>query len=553
MDFDFNEQMKIDGKARGTANQRNIIFKEELEPLKAKISQILLYDTETALQLLQNYNEIAKKGEEVSIDIILADIADLKVKIQEYENNKGKEEVFKEQSKIIASQLEELQANCEKMDIEDFEYKFSEIKELYNKNLENYSYADRDFIAEKIAILQAKIIIKKVRDGAIDLHDEISKDDEARLTMTINNSIFTLMQSQNPNIQNIVNEIKYKMIDRTDAVYDPDIWRLLDSAQGSGEKIEHRRSETQKREVETTTLPAIPTKHKGFNFPDFSQIFSRNTIKIGDQSMKIAKTVQIGDTTINVKDLAKISMDWLSEQVPQELLIDIESKKLKKEEKKKTKDIYVPDAKTPIYDEFLIKQGKYSEYYFYNEKGIKLHLPKYGDFLVVDSETKIEGKFDRFNAIRKNTNIINYARLIDSILKSNLEQQLLNELGVFVEKQLLRRDIVWINDEEDIKLMSKLPIFSNLLKSYNNIKKQVEETQIDFRGEEKAKRDKFYEERQSQFKKDLKVEKDKKKENNWNLKSLIKENEGQNQTQQNNSQTENTNEENGDGTEYRGG
>ena len=105
MDFDFNEQMKIDGKARGTANQRNIIFKEELEPLKAKISQILLYDTETALQLLQNYNEIAKKGEEVSIDIILADIADLKVKIQEYENNKGKEEVFKEQSKIIASQL----------------------------------------------------------------------------------------------------------------------------------------------------------------------------------------------------------------------------------------------------------------------------------------------------------------------------------------------------------------------------------------------------------------------------------------------------------------
>ena len=69
----------------------------------------------------------------------------------------------------------------------------------------------------------------------------------------------------------------------------------------------------------------------------------------------------------------------------------------------------------------------------------------------------------------------------------------------------------------------------------------------------KKQRDKFYEERQSQFKKDLKVEKDKKKENNWNLKSLIKENEGQNQTQQNNSQTENTNEENGDGTEYRGG
>ena len=233
MDFDFDKQMKIDGKASASSSQRNTIYKEQLNPLKAKISQILLYDTETALQLLQEYNEIAKRGEDIDIATLLGDIANLEIKIQEYENSTGKEMLFKEQSVTISNQLDDLQVKSKQMDIGELESKFSEIKELYNKNLENYSYTDRDAIEQKISVVQAKIIMEKVRAGALDLHDEISKDDEARLTMTINNSIFTLMQSQNPNIQDIVNEIKYKMIDRTDAVYEQEIWRLLDSAQGN--------------------------------------------------------------------------------------------------------------------------------------------------------------------------------------------------------------------------------------------------------------------------------------------------------------------------------
>ena len=83
MDFDFDKQMKIDGKASASPSQRNTIYKEQLNPLKAKISQILLYDTETALQLLQEYNEIAKRGEDIDIATLLGDIANLEIKIQE--------------------------------------------------------------------------------------------------------------------------------------------------------------------------------------------------------------------------------------------------------------------------------------------------------------------------------------------------------------------------------------------------------------------------------------------------------------------------------------
>ena len=496
MDFDFNEQMKIDGKARGTANQRNIIFKEELEPLKAKISQILLYDTETALQLLQNYNEIAKKGEEVSIDTILANIEDLKARIQEYENGKGKEEVFKEQSKIISNQLEELQTNFEKMDIEDFEYKFSEIKELYNKNLENYSYADRDFIAEKIAILQAKIIIKKVRDGAIDLHDEISKDDEARLTMTINNSIFTLMQSQNPNIQNIVNEIKYKMLDRTDAVYDPDIWRLLDSAQRSGEKIEQRRVETQKTQVTqatpTTTLPAIPTKRKGFRLPDFRQIFSRDTIEIGNQKMKISNTVQIGDRIVKTKELSKIGIDWLSKDVSIEILSDIEDEKLKEEGKDKLKEKYVPDKRTPIYD-FFSKEHEISldsKFTFLDENGVERNIEHtFGSALYPYYNINLDGisEFDiNANIFRKIRSIMKYVNFIDSIKHYELSKQVNNEIGNFLDKIYINEECNggYIDEEAELK---KLPIYSNLLKSYEQTRIDVKQDERSFRVREKNK------------------------------------------------------------------
>lgn len=511
MDFDINKQMKEDEKAFGTLEQRNIIYKKYLVPLKAKISQILLYDVETANTLLQKYLKI-EKNEDRAITAIMADIADLEADIQEYEDNKGKEELFKEQSIVISNQLDDLKENSEEIDIKDFENRFSDIRELYNKNLEKYSYKDRSVIETKISEVQAKLIIRRVRLGALDLHKEISEDDVAGLTMVINNSIFTLMQNQNSNVQNIINEIKYKMIDRTDVVYDPEIWSLLDSALTGKEKAEPRRVESETTKISTSNalVPIMPKKHKGFSLPNLGELFGRNVIKIGDQRMKVATTVQIGDMTVNVKDLSGIDLYWLAEQVPQQMLIDIEDEQLRKEGKGTIKQKYMPDSKTPIYDEFE-KIGKLyhdDEYVFYNESGTKLYY-RYSEChkcLENENQDYIEGSSERFEPIDKNFNIINYAKLIDKLTNGDLQQQLLNELGVCIEKQILRNDkgkSSYIMMDEREKIIRKLPILRNLSKSYNRVMQQIEETKMDFGGQEKAKRDEFYQ--KNQFKDDLKV------------------------------------------------
>lgn len=559
MDFDFNEQRKIDEKALGTTNQRNAIYKRYLNPLKAKISQILLYDTEAAINFLQEYNEITKKAEEDSIVMILTDIQGLEMKIQEYENRKGKEKLFKEQSITIVNQLEDLQTDNKQMDIKELESRFSEIKELYNKNLENYSYEDRDNIEQKVAVVQARIIMEKVRDGAIDLHEEISKDDEARLTMTINNSIFTLMQSQNPNIQNILNEIKYKMIDRTDTIYDPEIWRLLDSAQRSGEKIEHRRIETPKREVATTTttLPAtIPTKRKGFNLPNFSQIFSRDTIKIGNQRMKIARTVQIGDKIVKVKELSKIGIDWIAKDVSLEMLSDIEDEKLKEEGKDNVKEKYVPDRRTPVYNFFSKEQEVPLDntFTFLDENGVEGYIKNKYECAIAEGYTldiRGLGKIFLLRRYIKNINTIRrYANFIDTIKGCELLEQVNNEIGNFLNK-------IYINEEckggyiDKDEVLKKLPIYSNLLKSYEQTRADVKQDEGSFRGREKANREKFY--REQQFRENLKVITERQdKTNEDDVFELISEF-YKKEKEQNSSQTEKTNEENGDGTEYRGG
>ncbi len=562
MDFDFDKQMKIDGKASASSSQRNTIYKEQLNPLKAKISQILLYDTETALQLLQEYNEIAKRGEDIDIATLLGDIANLEIKIQEYENSTGKEMLFKEQSVTISNQLDDLQVKSKQMDIGELESKFSEIKELYNKNLENYSYTDRDAIEQKISVVQAKIIMEKVRAGALDLHDEISKDDEARLTMTINNSIFTLMQSQNPNIQDIVNEIKYKMIDRTDAVYDPEIWRLLDSAQGNGEKIENRRIETQKTQVTqatptTTLLPAIPIKRKGFRLPDFKQIFSRDTIKIGNRRMKISNTVEIIDMTVKAKELSKIGIDWLAKDVSLEMLSDIEDEKLKEEGNEKVKEKYVPDKRTPIYDFFSKKQetsldNKFTFFEFGRKEYIEYNYICSRNTLVSYYAINISGihkmSLNRIQ-FKKINNIRGYANFIDIVKGCKLLEQVNNEIGNFLnEIHSNKCNNIYIDIEEELK---KLPIYSNLLKSYEQTRIDVEKDEGSFRGREKAKREKFY--REQQFKENLKVICEGQDKENGEVVTELLNGFHKKQIQQNNSVTEKTNEENGDGTEYRGG
>lgn len=492
--------------------QKDMIYTEYLAPLKAKIASILLYDTEKAGEFLQKYNDILKTGEQLGLNII-DKITELKYEIEDYEQStQGKEELYRDQSRIVIQQLEDLQQKQEELETKDFEYEFLNIKEIYEQNSSNYSYTDRSNIEAYMASTQAKLIIRKVRDGAIDLHDEIEEKDANGLVETINNGIFTLMQNEDPKIQNIVSEIKYKMIGRTDAIYDPEIWRLLDSAQRSGEDIEVRRGVPQKASSKSSStllpaLPAVPENRKRFSFPKLFQ----KKIKMSAGEIILSDTVQIGNEIVRAKELSKITIDSLASQVSQELLEEIEEKRLKKE-KRTEKEKFVSDSRLPIYD-FFEDKSVINEFDFYNEEGNKIN------FRILEANVSywieiegIDGTTQKsyvheyeFKGI--NSCIIKYAGLIDKITGANIQEQVKNELGILYEKYILS-DGKKSNGEllGIYNLLKKLPICSNLAISYANILKEVEKSKINFRSKDKIERDKFY--GKNNFKDELKIEED---------------------------------------------
>lgn len=455
MSFDFNEQMKKSIKESMTPNKKDSIARD-LTSLKAKILPILLYDEETANKLLEEYDEILKNGDGQGVDVIISKIVDLEIKIAEYENDEGKEKLYKKQSITIVNNLQDLQENCEQMDIQELEDKFLEIRQ--NMSFKNYTFADRDTIEQYIAIIQSKIIIKKVREGALDLYNEISKEDEERLSIVMNNEIYNLMQSKDINVQNIISEIKYKMIDRTDAIYDPEIWKLLDLAQNNGDRIDSKESQNPevKNNTYNTLLPEISKKRKGFTFPSFNTIFQKS-LKIGNQKMHISSTVKIGEETFKVKDLAKIDMNWLLSKIDRRTLSD----------------------RSKLISDSISKRDGINEFYFYNELGRQLYAKKmiartenyhstYVNIIEPDG-TVLNGGRESARILKRSSSVINYAELIDKILNCDLKQQLLKEIGIFMEKQILRK-----GGPKDIEeLMDKLPIYKNLSKSYEKVREQV--------------------------------------------------------------------------------
>lgn len=211
--------------------------------------------------------------------------------------------------------------------------------------------------------------------------------------------------------------------------------------------------------------------------------------------------------------------------------------------KNKIKERYIPDKKTPIYDFFKDKVDVPREgFYFYNEEGIRLYFKKdkrnrnYIKISGEDETSKIAYMSDNSN--KKVYTIKTYAEFIDKIIGTNLSQQLFNEIGTFYEK-------ITIEDAHEWDLIEKLPILRNLQKSYDKLKKQVNETELNFRSKEKEKRDEFY--ATQKFRYNIKVKP------NDTLWQLIESYENQVATQQKNEEQEEINGDNGDGTEYRGG
>ena len=226
--MDDDEKIKKDARDSISLKQREGIYDNYLMPLKAKISQILLYDSERALNFLQEYQDIIKDGENIEINDIINKIVELEFKIEQYEKERGQMKLSNEQVNTILKIIDDLLEKEGKIETEELEQEFKKVKEIYEKINKKTSFSEKDIIETKIFLLQAQVLIRKARDGAIDLYNDISKEDVAGLTFIINEKINELMQDESEEVQDRINKVKVEMIDREDFVYDPEVWKMLD-------------------------------------------------------------------------------------------------------------------------------------------------------------------------------------------------------------------------------------------------------------------------------------------------------------------------------------
>lgn len=463
-----------------TDGQREHIYQKMLVPIKAKISQIILYDTEAALNFLQKYNEIVKNEEKLGMNLV-QEIANLEFEIQEYESSKGKQELKKEQSKSLLGQIAELEAHYEQLSTQDFDVQFVELKNQYENNLQDYSFDARDTLESKVHALQAALIMRKVNDEPFfDMNQIIPKEDEAWLTMFINEKLNQLMQD---NSSKCVKKLKNKVLNGEDFIHDAETWRLMDMAQR--ELISQEQTDNQ-----ITTMPAvIESNTRGTNS------------LIGKM---FGKSVQIGEEIVKAKDLAKIDMTWLANHMSVEDLKEIEEKKLDEKDRRYLKEMYIPDARTPIYDFFEKEKRKRpyrdlgGKYEFYTEQGgaigMKIKYNKYV-FYTDDSTIEQEVRFYDDEEAEKIVKVIDYSDFISSTIGGNCKQELLNEIGIFLHRCSYSRD--WMNGFDIIRLNHLLPIYNNLARSYDKVETEFEKTVLNFRGIEENRRKKFY--KQNEF------------------------------------------------------
>lgn len=523
MTFNPDEKIKEDAIASTSMSekQKDIVYRETILPIRAKIAEILLYDTDSALKFLERYNDIVKNEEDLGIDIV-SEMAKLELEIYLYKQEQGNLKEYKEQSNVLMQKITELEENFEQLSLDELKQELLNIKQIHQNNLSNYSYSDRDKMEQHIYGMQAKYIIRKVtNEDVLDLHSEISQEDEAMLTMILNNKVFSLIQSENLDEQAIGKEIQYKMIDRTDAIYDVGIWQMLGIGKKEEKQIVNNRETA---ENNPNLLPTIKSKRTSNMFNMIFGFFNKNILKVGILEMKIADTIQIGDTTIPVKDLSKISIEWLAEQVSEDMLKEIEDKRLS-QEGRNFKERYMPDSRMPIYEFFSNIKEKYKvfefEYYDEGESKSKVYIEN-DDGVICD--INVEGVINyelnmNLDNMLEFINIAGYAELIDNITNSNIQEQLFNEMGILIQKIALQQDDYFKYDyDKRKKLVHKLPILNSLLKSYKREQKQFRLTRMDVYTEDEQKRNEFY--KKYKFKKNLQIDEDVIAETNKLLKEV---------------------------------
>lgn len=467
--------------------QRDVIYNEMLKPIKVKISEILLYDTEAAMKFLQKYNDILKCTNEKDI---LAKVADLEFAISGYEKNAGSQKSFEYKSQSIIQQIKDMQIDGDRLSLEDFENEFNRLKQTYQTAFQKYSFQDRDAIEQQLYALYGKVMVRRAREDATD-EIEVSKEDVLGLTIFMNNEIGKLSQNTNPQVQNAIERIKFRLMDRENAFQGDEIWKLLSYAQEQ-KYVEQNQSLVESKQPQITAL-AIVKEKKGLG-TRIKKIFQREP-----------------QLPLQVEDLSKITLDWLAQYIPKDMLTKIEEERLK-EECKNPQSKYLPDSKAAIYD--FVGNPQYfrplkADGFEYEDEAGSKHIIEFRYFKM----TLIPAYLDKINRDRMTKEIdigsektcetrtmLEYARLIDDIFKTDFATDLARDYGKFMQNPPRLGEYESNYERKHFEAKSKL--FRKLSKSYKCIAKECEKTENSFRSNEEANRRAFYE--KSRFREEVK-------------------------------------------------
>lgn len=478
--------------------QRNVIYNEMLKPIKVRISEILLYDTEASMKFLQKYNEILKSTNEQDI---LSEIAELEMEIGIYEKNDGLQKSFEDKSQSIIQQIKDMQRDGDMLSLEDFESEFNELKQTYQTTFSKYSFQAREAIEQQLYELYGKVMLRRVREDSID-GVEVPKEDVNGLTIFMNGEIDKLSQNSNPQVQNAIERIKFKLMDKEDAFQGDEIWRLLNYAQ-SQKFIEPNQATREPNQPQVTALAVVKEKKGKGLVNRVKKAFQREP-----------------QLPLQVEDLSKITLDWLARHIPEDML----RKRFQVGENE-----YLPDPKTAIYN-IITYRTTYSRdtdtemrrfnnnggFVFEDESGNKATLCVYGTYMQLFTEDwryaiKAISTFDDTS-----WNLFRYTAFIDEIFGTDFANNLAVDFAEFIlnpKSTLLTKlmdslgyyDVCALRDSEyyasrDLAAQSRL--FKNLAKSFNSISKECEETETDFRAKEEANRRAFN--KKHQFKERIK-------------------------------------------------
>lgn len=488
-----------------TPGQKNKIYNEQLKPLKLRISQILLYDTKAAITFLQEYNELIENTPD---NELMDKITELEFRITEYEKGQGKEKSFEDKSQTIISQIEELNTMSENLSLDDFEQEVSKLIENYKDKLGDYNFGDRDEIEDKIYELKAKLVMREVNELYPDNID-ISKEDEIGLMMYLNKELNRLQQNKNPKAKSYVERVKYNLMSGPEALHNSETWKLLNYAQR--EKFETEITRTNKPSSQTTALSVIKKPRKRFNL--LEKIISFFSSKDSSKDPKLP---------LKAEDLGKISLDWLAQYIPVDMVKDIENQRLEKENRD-FENKYTPDSKSVIYwiMEKLEDPNKIEGYYWsfgYNKffkfdkklnyaNKFLFNIDDFGNMLFTSVEDRSISKCVKIDPKMKLPQCLAYAELVDAIMKTSFGYCFCDCLEEYCSDNN-KAELTYEKDGESLKYFCPSyakydkdrykDLYKGILESFEMIQQECRETKDAFWEEENQKREAFYKAQKSE-------------------------------------------------------